>query len=561
MLAYLRLLIQNRLSAFRLGNFAYGTDHSKNRNLRGLGYVLLYLFAFASVMFLIVVMEMVAFSAFDQLGEPQTMLAFVFMACMLVTLVMSFFFVFSSLFFGKDTQIVAALPISDRSVLTARLVMVILSESLISLVFCAPAIVMYGAKIGAGIGYYLRMLLFVPMLPIIPIAIVTLISFLLIRVSALWKRREGVTVLFSFVFIALILYWETTVTSNIDESDMEKFMMELLKSQRQLINLIFAFFPPIAWLTAAFSGTGLAAWGNGLLFTALSIAVIGIVIFLLGGSYQKLSIRQSEVLAKLNKGKSRGIGKDAQRSPRMALWLAEMREVITTPIYAMNGLSGVILFPILMVIAAINMNSDPQKMGELSKYLSMVTPSLFAGVWTGVLCFCCTMNTAMFTAVSREGKRNYFSRIIPVEPSTQLQAKLMMGLTINGVTMLVMSVVGIVVFPDMWLRIICALVIGSAFSLLSCAVALILDTYRPRYQWKNETEAIKQNVNVILSMLLNIVMIALFVLIYLLLQNLGLSSRSTYIVVSALIILSAAGAYYLTMGAAAKRYYLQEFAN
>lgn len=48
-------------------------------------------------------------------------------------------------------------------------------------------------KRGPAADYYVRSLLGTLFIPGIPVAITTLLSFALIRISALWKRREGVT--------------------------------------------------------------------------------------------------------------------------------------------------------------------------------------------------------------------------------------------------------------------------------------------------------------------------------------------------------------------------------
>ena len=72
------------------------------------------------------------------------------------------------------------------------------------------------------------------LIPAIPVALTTLLAFALIRVSALWKRREGGTTVMSFVLVALIIGAEMSINMSLDEGEMAQIATSLLLGQGSL---------------------------------------------------------------------------------------------------------------------------------------------------------------------------------------------------------------------------------------------------------------------------------------------------------------------------------------
>ena len=87
----------------------------------------------------------------------------------------------------------------------AKLATVLAGEAGLTALVCLPLLTRYGVGTGAAVGYYVRSLAGMLLIPAIPVALTTLLAFALIRVSALWKRREGVTTVMSFVLVAFII--------------------------------------------------------------------------------------------------------------------------------------------------------------------------------------------------------------------------------------------------------------------------------------------------------------------------------------------------------------------
>ncbi len=556
MLAYLRLLIKDRLLSF-LPSSMIRPGKSKAKGVwafLGIGLSMLMLYAMA------VALEYYVFQAFVFLRQPSGALAVVFLGTVFVTLFVSFFMVFSTLFFSKDVQMVSALPISSRGLLLTKLMMILLSEAAIALLVCLPMVTLYGIHTGAGIGLYVKALLLIPFLPVLPIALVTLLSFVLIRISALWKRREGLTTIFVLLFVmaTMLVQMNFSMGMNRHEGDFLQIMVQLVSSQSALLNLMVGAFPPVGWLSQALLQAGLPGIGIGLGFVAASVAAVALLALLVGNSYQPLALRQSEVVARLNAKTKKGRNGWRQRTPLAALFWQEIRELITVPAYATNCLVQLVMFPIMVVVSVMSMGQHMDGLPGVKELVHTLPTFPVFLVMTLIFCFTCFMNMAASTSVSREGQRRYVSRIIPVPASTQLYAKLAMGMTVNTATMLLTAIALCVFIPGRWLQVLGGFAAALPFSLLSCALALILDVYFPFLSWKTETEAVKRNMNGVYSMFGTLGLTGALVAAYFGLLALGLSGiGSILLIVLAMVVIDVLLLKWLN-GKASRAYLMKE---
>lgn len=551
MQAYWKLLFLNRVRMLLPGN----TREKKpwKAMLKYIGMALLMLFLYAMVLLL----EMMAYDAASRLGEPQAMIALVFLACTLVTLLYSFFHVVSVLFFSKDNTLVGALPLSSYAVFAAKLSNVLLGEIGLTALICAPLLIRFGIESGAAGGYYVRALLGVILLPVTPIALSALLSFLLIRISALWKRREGVTTVMSFLLLGAFLALEMNFTMSMDDDEMSAFLLRLLLGQSSITSLVLRAYPPLQWLTDSLTEGTAAAWGGLGLFAALSVGAMAVVIALCGKSYMRLALRQEETLRRINGRAKRRGGDGRVRTPFWALVRQEMREVITVPTYATNCLAGMVMFPVMILAIAFGIQKN---LDDAMAYLSGIVPGTvyFAIAW-GILCLTSTVGLEVPTAVSREGKRHEIRVTYPVSGAVQLGAKLLMGVAYNAITALLTAVALWVLLPAFWMETLLALAASQLFSLMWCMASLLLDVYHPKLNWKTEAEAVKQSMNAMFGMLIGFGMAAVLAGAMVLLYWIGLPLQAA-LATGILLLLAGDGLLWLWIrGKASAIYYLREY--
>ncbi|MEG0741024.1 MAG: hypothetical protein RR521_02290, partial [Clostridia bacterium] len=449
-----------------------------------------------------------------------------------------------------------ALPIASRDVLLAKALTVLMGEVGITLLVGAPLLIRYGIGAGAGVLYYLRALIGILFVPMIPLALAMALAFLLIRVSALWKRREGVTTIMSFAFVVAFVGVEMYVVNSMDDAQITQMLVGLLLGQHSITNIMLSAYPPLQWLYDGVAGSGAAAWGSTALFIAVSAAAFGAMVWLFGGGYMKLALKQNETLRRVNGDAQRKVGKDCVRSPFATLLRHELRDVLTTPVYATNCLVGVVMFPIMAVMILVGIQKQLQGMDLAQTLVNLLPSGYYLAIATAAISFTMVMGIAVGTSVSREGKRHDLRKTFPVSGGMQLLAKLTMGLIFNLMTGIFMPIVLWVMLPTYAVETLVAMVVAQLFSLLWCAMSLLVDTYHPKLAWKTETEAVKQNMNAILSMLYGMVVIAGLVGAFVLcIKQLGLGTYVAYAVVVALLLLGDGGLLYWVTHRGSLKYY------
>lgn len=103
-------------------------------------------------------------------------------------------------------------------------------------------------------------------------------------------------------------------------------------------------------------------WAQLLLFVAVSLAVAWLCVTLLGRRYFDLCLRQGEQATR--RRALRTTEKTwRQRSPFEAILRREINEVLKTPVYAFNCLSGVLMIPI-MCIAMVVASAPPPSLAR-----------------------------------------------------------------------------------------------------------------------------------------------------------------------------------------------------
>lgn len=528
MAAYLRMLMQNRLAAFKPGSYTKDGKSKLVAVLKVIGFGLVMLLLYGSIAF----MEYMLFDLLNGIGQGKAVIGLALLGCTMVTLFYGFFHVNGSLFFGKDTSFLAAMPIRSSTVLTGKMLSIAAGEAGVSLLFCAPLVIGYGIASHAGVVYYLKSLLAFALVPVLPLTVAMLLSFVLIRISALWKRREGVTTILAFVMFAGILAAEFGLARFSDE-DITKWLLSMLVGKESLAGLMLRKLPWLQWANDGILTAGANGWALLGLFALVSLAVAVVAVLLMGGRYMKLAIRQSEAIGQVNRGRRRGKESNGERKPVVALMWQEVRDVLTTPVYATNSLFGMIVTP-LMILLAMFSSEQVGEFVELKDALSLVPRGAYLAVATCVLGLMGTMCMAASSSVSREGKCHELRKTYPVSGAMQLRAKVYMGVLFHGAGALLLTVLLCALLPDFWMENVLAAVCALPLAFLFSLAGVIMDAHHPKLNWKTETEAIKQNFNTMIGMLLGLVLLALLVGAFILLMKWGMGWYSAFLAVMGL---------------------------
>ncbi len=502
--ALLRIQLLARYADLKPSNLKNITDKKEKKKKQStlLAYVLV------AVMFgaMIVPFEYFMLEALAVLQMETLLPALAVTLSMVCTLIMSFFFIMTSLYFGKDAAYLAALPLKSSTVLSAKLTQVWLSETMISTLFIFPATILYGIKVGADWTLYLRMIPVWLTVSILPICIVTFLSALLIRLSALWKHREAMMTVGGMVLMmAYFVFIFAINTQPMDEMESMAGMIQLLTNNKALLQGITYLFPPAVWAAEGLLGN----WGSLALSVMVSCAAVVFTVWAMAKPYRRLSLLQTQVPE--NKKEFKGDRHFSASTPFMACFRRELRQLTRISTYALNTFPTAIMPAFFIGVMGTALFSEIPEGESLRAALDMTglnVDIIATGILLLMMGFMAGINPAVSTAVSREGRGGHgMLTSLPVDPKVYARAKLAVGMLLSFAGVALAGVIGCVLIPDFAAAIILACVLCCLYCYATNAISLCMDIKKPRLDWMTETEAIKQGTNVLKGMLLSLLML------------------------------------------------------
>ena len=460
------------------------------------------------------------------------------------TLIMAFFFIMSSLYLGRDAAFLASMPIKPRTLLSAKLAQIWVSETLIDAVILLPACILYGTRVGMGADFYLRMVIVWLLIAVLPICIAGLLSAFLIRLSTLWKHREVIMTVGGFaLFLGYMFLMMNIGSITGDSAEGGEMLKEFFMNNSARISGMTKMFPPAGWAAEGLLGD----WAQLGLFVLVSFAATALLIGVLGIFYRKLSLLQSEAPAVQGK---KGIRKGSIREGNAfrANVKREIRQILRVPSYAINILP-IVFMPVLMIVM-IGMGFN-RSTGEgavtLTKLLGGLPSVLIMCILAAAIAYMSGMNPALSTAVTREGKGHDFIKALPVSARTFIHAKIAVGYGLEAIGVIAAGIAVLIMVPGFTKETVLAVILCLVFCFACACLALSRDVKKPRLDWVTEQEAVKQNFGVVISMLLSWAILGVLALLSYLMIKGGWGIIPVFAVLLAILAALSFGTYKLLM--------------
>ena len=549
--ALLRLQLLSRYADLKPKNLKAEFKNNRGRSVfKILGVIVLVIYLAVFLYFA----EKTILDVLIKMGMPDLLLSMAVTLTMLGTLVMSFFFIMSSLYFGRDAAFIAALPVRPRTVLSAKLCQVWISEVGFSLIIVLPAAILYGIKVGVDPLFYLRALLVALGAPVLPIVIIAFVSTLLIRFSALWKHRDTIATVSGIVFLAAYMFLAFNMGAVSGGGEGTELLQQFVESNTVRITAMTRTFPPAGWAAKGILGD----WGQLALFLAVSAVAMALAVWAIGFWYQKLSLLQGETPTETRKKGGTKNASFAGGSAFKALCLREFKQLLRVPSYATNSFPTAFMPAFMVVMMYFVFQRSITNEGEsVNALLSQINTDWILPIVTAVMAYMAGLNPALSTAVSREGKGHDFMNALPVSAKTIILSKLTVGYALSIAGVLVGAVAIAVLLPQVALQAALAFILCALYTYATSCFCLARDIKHPKLDWVTEQEAMKQNFGAAISMFVGwAILIALGVLTYFLVFRWEIA-MIPYFFIRAAVLLICDALLHIHLMKTAEKYYCQ----
>ena len=170
--------------------------------------------------------------------------------------------------------------------------------------------------------------------------------------------------------------------------------------------------------------------------------------------------------------------------------------------YVINGLFGIFITPFLLTLS-FRISADAESIEQIRALVSAPEFSFYAVLSAlAVIVLTSAINVVASSSFSREGASFWITKIIPYSLKQQAFVKALFSTSISIMGIIINCLIFKVYFNYGFIQIGVISFVGILFAALWNLIGVLIDMKRPKLEWTNETEAIKQNVNVVLSILL-----------------------------------------------------------
>lgn len=406
----------------------------------------------------------------------------------------------SILFATKDHDTVMSLPIPRWEVVLSRLLCSYLANLAFALAVAVPVTVVFFVFEGFTFGAFGTILLAVIMTPLLPLAVSAALSTLIAAATARMRFKSLLQSILGLALFVGVFIASFSFSFNASAEDGTADMSALFGM------LVGKIYPPAMLVDMTLSG---AVWGI-FAFAGISLAAAALFVIIVACFYEKINT------ALLSRGASAGYkAKDVKSSSAFgALAKKEFKRLFSHSGYLLNGVCGALLMIIfgiallfLDLTTVFNLPAD-----ELAEVMHALAP-----MGAGLMMLFIGMSCPAASALSLEGNSRGLLFSLPVSARQILLAKAMPTFLCDCAAGLVFSIIfGIRLEADVfgWAALLLTAPLYSAFTALGGS---FLNYKYPKYDWTNETQAVKNSIPMMImvfgNMLLGIAVLVLSVFI------------------------------------------------
>jgi len=435
------------------------------------------------------------YNALSALGHGQAVLTMGVVTSSLFVVLAGLALVVSVFYFADDLEFLVSLPLWPHQVLAGKFATVLVNAYLIAAPFAIPTLVLFCIREGMGPSYWLTSALVFLFIPILPLTIASVGVLFIMSVTNIGRHKDALRVVGLSLLLMLALgfnYLLSTAAAGTEN------IQSILRDTEGLVRIVGRAYPPAVWATRALNPVTLSSGVlYAVLFAVVSTAGFGLMMVAAHYLFYKGLIAGKEVSPGRRMRWDELDFRFYKASPIRAIARREIRILVRTPIFMFNSVAMLVILPLISVFTMFMPGSDTLR-ALIQSGVARQT------IMLGAAGFIATMG--MFapspaSAISREGKLFWISKMIPVTAADQLKGKLAYSFILTALAIPILYLYSLLVFSWSALEFVAIILLGMAGSAPVIISNLLIDLFRPYLTWDDPQKAIKQNFNVVAGML------------------------------------------------------------
>ena len=435
--------------------------------------------------------------------------------------------IFSSiniLYFTKDSEYLLPLPLKPYQIILARTNVMLISQYIIIFLLGLIPLTMYGILTGAGVLYYLIMLLSVILIPIIPVLVISIIVMLIMSFAKLTKNRNKFQLIASLLVLIIVVGLSIGLSGTDDNLTNEE-MAQMVVQANGMIEMIKGYIPTVDFLIEALT-TNSPFTAIIQILKTIAITLAGFILYILIAQKIYFKGLVGNLFGGGATSSNKKINQKEYRNSKLykSYIGKEFKNLVRNPVFFMQCLLPAILIPILMVgIVYMGMNSNEAELEQMMQIINQSSTNTFivSGIVLVIIQFFSMFIYVAITAISRDGENAVFIKYIPVPLYKQYIYKIVPNIIMNIVTIVITLAMAQYILRLPIFTLIALFIVATIMGILQSFIMIIIDLKRPKLNWDSEYAVAKQNLNLIFPVLLAMINIAIIIGTIFLLKNIN----------------------------------------
>lgn len=439
--------------------------------------------------YMITIYSVLMASALESIGFLELLLTIGGLVSTLVVLFTSVYKAQGVLFNSRDYEMLMSLPIKNSTILTSKLINLLIVNWLFTMFSLIPPAVIYFIKVdNLSILYFVILIIAVIFIPLIPVVIASLLALVISYFASKVRYKNLVTILASITLVLLFM---------ISSFKLQSIMEYFIANSTSIMEGIGKIYPPILFLTNALKDVNFIEL---IKFVAISSISFIIFVVLFSKVFRNINLRFAENYKKANYKMTTL----KTSSIRQALIKKEIKNYFSTPMYILNTMIGMIL---IVVVAGATLFVDGQMLATYLEmpYVAEYIPLNILAILAFGIGLSCTTNSS----ISLEGKNLWIIKSLPISAKDIFIGKIVLNLIITIPLALIANIMFAIGLKISFIALVWNIIITLVYSILSAILGLLTNLYFPKLDWVSPTVVVKQSASVLITMLSTFMIIAL----------------------------------------------------
>lgn len=456
-------------------------QNKKTRQSRVKTMAMALLFVYVGIVFL-----GMFYLLFDTIIEPFHLLNldwlyFAIMAIMIIMLcfIGSVFLTEHELYEAKDNELLLAMPITSRDILLSRLFTILILDYVFELLIAAPAVIVYYRHMAADVLEILMLVIVLLTLPFLVMSLTMIMAWIVAMIMKKLRHKNIIVLMLWLLFFVLYFFGVSKIQS---------YILFLVENGTSIARAIEKGLFPVYHLAIAITDNNVLS----MLYYLLTVFVpFAVVLYLLTTNFIRLTTAKPK--QKKTKYHEQPL---KQKKILNSLYVREMKHFFSNPMVILNGVIGTFMI-IIASVALVIYQQDVKEFARQIVFLDnyFVAAACLFSIGMG------SLNTISASLISLEGKNLWILKSLPVQSQDVLLAKLLLHVSMCIPGHIIFGLAVAWAFHFGMIDLILVIVVPCLVTLFVALSGLLLNLWKPRFDWINETVCVKQSLPVFLTML------------------------------------------------------------